>query len=161
MYKQHKQYRLPGYDYSQNGLYFVTMVTKNRNRYFGKIEEQQSMLSPIGKYMEDNFRMLSEKESEIKITEYVIMPDHIHLILSIENNATKEYQPTAGIGPLVKGSASSFINHLKGNIKKWCNENGHPYFAWQARFHDRIIRDAGEHERISKYLQNNVINWNP
>jgi putative transposase len=159
MYKQHKQYRLPGYDYSQNGLYFITIVTKNRQTYFGKIEEQQSILSSIGKYMDDNIRTLSEKISEIKVTEYVIMPDHIHLILSIENNASKEYETTEGIRPLIKGSTSAFINHLKGNIKRWCNENGHPYFAWQARFHDRIIRNADEHDRISAYLKNNVINW--
>jgi putative transposase len=159
MYKQHKQYRLPGYDYSQNGLYFITIVTKNRHPYFGKIEKQLSMLSPIGKYMDDNFGVLSEKISEIKITEYVIMPDHIHLILSIENNAAKEYETVDGIRPLIKGSVSAFINHLKGNIKRWCNENGHPNFAWQTRFHDRIIRDMDEHDRISAYLKNNVINW--
>jgi putative transposase len=159
MYKQHKQYRLTGYDYSQNGFYFITIVTKNRIPYFGKIEKQQSIFSPIGKYMDDNFQILSEKIAEIKITEYVIMPDHIHLILSIENNTMKEYETTEGIRPLIKGSVSAFINHLKGNIKRWCNENGHADFAWQARFHDRIIRDADEHERIVTYLKNNVINW--
>jgi REP element-mobilizing transposase RayT len=71
-------------------------VTKNRQTYFGKIEEQQSILSSIGKYMDDNIRTLSEKISEIKVTEYVIMPDHIHLILSIENNASKEYENYRG-----------------------------------------------------------------
>ena len=161
MYKQHKQYRLPGYDYSQNGLYLITIVTKNRTPYFGEIEMKQNMLSLIGKYMEDNFEMLSEKMAEIKVTAYVIMPDHIHLILSIENNTTKKYETAEGIRPLIKGSVSAFINHFKGNIKRWCNENGHSDFAWQARFHDRIIRNADEHKRIITYLKNNVINWKP
>lgn len=117
------------------------------------------ILSAIGQYAEDNFEMINGKLSQVKITEHIILPDHIHLILSIENTAIKEHETADGLRPLVKGSVSAFINHLKGNIKRWCNENGHPYFAWQARFHDRIIRNANEHQRISMYLQNNVINW--
>ena len=118
-------------------------------------------LSPIGKYAADNFKAIAEKLSSIAVTEYTILPDHIHLIISIENSEIKEDKTAEGLRPLVKGSISSFINHLKGNVQRWCNKNGYSYFAWQARFHDRIVRDADEHERISMYLQNNVINWNP
>jgi len=75
------------------------------------------------------------------------------------HNNDKEYQYPTGIGPLIKNSVSSFINHLKGKIKRWCNENRYSEFHWQARFHDRIIRNAHENDLISKYIQNNVANW--
>ena len=50
-------------------------------------------------------------------------------------------------------------NHFKGKIKLWCNENRMPDFAWQARFHDRIIREWDEYNRIATYIKYNIRNW--
>jgi putative transposase len=157
-YKKHKQYRLYGYDYSQNGAYFITIVTKNRIHYFGEIVNGEMQLSPIGKFVEENFSIISDKIKYMQIDEWEILPNHLHLIVSILNKNT-EYTPAFGLQPLVKKSVSSFINHLKGTIKRWCNENNFENFAWQARFHDRIIRDAKEYSNISNYIQKNVENW--
>ncbi|MGC4102544.1 transposase [Ferruginibacter sp.] len=176
MYKKHKQYRLYNYDYSQDGYYFITIITKDRAHFFGKIKNQQITLSAIGSYLKDNIQQfypdetlenpytnnplyINSSPTIIAITEWAILPDHIHLIVEILNLENKAYTSVTGLSPLTKGSVSSFINHFKGNVKKWCNENDFAGFNWQQRFHDRIIRNKGEYERIAWYIRNNVLNW--
>jgi putative transposase len=91
--------------------------------------------------------------------EWSILPDHIHLIIEIINKQIKQYSTVTGLSPLLKGSVSSFVNHFKGHLKKCCTENHYPGFNWQKRFHDRVIRNNAEYERIATYIQNNVLNW--
>jgi REP element-mobilizing transposase RayT len=177
MYKKHKQYRLYNFDYSQDGCYFITIVTKDREHAFGQIANQQIIYSPIGEYVKTNIHKFYADESLVNpyqnnplfinnssaiiaITEWSILPNHIHLIIEIINKTAKEYTTITGLSPLSKGSASSFVNHFKGNIKKWCAQNNFTDFNWQSRFHDRVIRNMGEYNQIAKYIQNNVLNWN-
>lgn len=176
MYKKYKQYRLYNFDYSQDGHYFITIVTKDREHSFGEISHQQISYSPIGEYVKNNILKFHPNENLenpyqynplftnntspiISINEWSILPNHIHLIIEITNKEVKEYTTITGLSPLSKGSVSAFINHFKGNVKKWCNENNFSEFNWQRRFHDRVIRNNGEYDRIAKYIQNNVINW--
>lgn len=174
MYKKHKQHRLYGYDYSSNGYYFVTIVTNGRIHYFGKIVNHEMHLSDIGRLVQKNIKLfhrlkngepdpanpyLQNESLLIMITEHVIMPNHIHMIVEILNkNTLSQNKAVTGLSPLTKGSLSSFINHFKGKIKRQCNENGYE-FNWQSRFHDRIIRNNEELNRIIIYIQNNIINW--
>jgi len=98
------------------------------------------------------------------------MPNHIHLIITLSLNETHHtcnqsslqqlITPNKGLCPLLPGSISSIINHLKGKVTKWCNANKHPYFQWQLRFHDRIIRDIKSYNTISNYIAHNIYNWN-
>jgi putative transposase len=176
MYKKHKQYRLHNFDYSQDGYYFITIVTKDRQHAFGKIANQQITYSAIGDYVKTNILkfyadenlcnpyqnnpfFINNSNTLIGITEWSILPNHIHLIIEIVNKTTKEYTTITGLSPLSKGSLSSFANHFKGNIKKWCTEKKFLDFNWQSRFHDRVIRNKGEYEKIPMYIQNNVLNW--
>lgn len=156
-YKKHKQYRLFGYDYSQQGAYFITIVTKDRQHFFGEISNEEMHYSPIGEYVEQNFSVISEKIDYLYIDNWVIMPNHLHLIVVITNQK-EEYTQITGLSPLNSKSISSFANHLKGNIKRWCDANGFSDFSWQDRFHDRVIRDAEEYNRISQYIDNNILN---
>ncbi len=165
--KTRKHFRLAGYDYSQNGAYFITIVTKNRIPFFGEIRNKEMFLSQIGDFVEHIFLIIQEKLETIKVDEYVIMPDHLHLIISINKTQggsclearTRPEAHRPGIRPLQKESVSSFINHLKGKIKRWCNENGFKDFEWHTRFHDRIIRDEISYFYITRYIQNNINNW--
>ncbi|MBC7886578.1 MAG: transposase [Ferruginibacter sp.] len=171
-YKKHKQYRLPGYDYSAPGDYFITICTKNRIPHFGKItktkEDAIIELTAIGSYVNDCILSIPDTYKEVTLGETVVMPNHIHLILHLPykeaiNNKQSSLQqiisPHKGLRPLVTGSVSSIVNHLKGNVKKWCNQNGFPFFEWQGRFHDHIIRDSRSYNRISNYIANNIWNW--
>ena len=176
MYKKHKQYRLPCFDYSSNGYYFITICTKDKAHFFGRIEGQKMYLSNIGEFVKDNIIQfcpsesienpygnnpfcLNKADTIFGITEWEILPNHIHLIVEIINNTIKEANPISGLAPLLKGSLSLFINHFKGHITKKCKGNNIFNFKWQSRFNDRIIRDDLEYKNIAAYINSNVINW--
>lgn len=82
-YKIKKQYRLPGYDYSQSGSYHITVATKDRIQYFGEIKDEKMILSEIGVFSETNFADIAVKIKHIEIGEHIVMPDHIHLIINM------------------------------------------------------------------------------
>ena len=193
-FKIKKQYRFKGYDYSNEGSYFITIVTKNRQSYFGDIENEQFIPSAIGKIVLENITkfiidyslpnpninnhyFINNENKIIGISEYMIMPNHIHLIVDIVIVGTRlvgtrleacsynENQPkkiitynNGQLHSLIPKSISSFVNHFKGKIKRQANEQ-QLEFDWQARFHDRIIRDDDEQIRIINYIRNNVMNW--
>ena len=123
-------------------------------------------LSPIGQFVEQNFKKIKEKITYLEITEYSIMPDHLHLIIVIDKTVSLtgsteisiEFTKPDLLFPLVNESVSAFVNHLKGTIKKWCNKNNYREFEWQEKFHDRIIRNEKEYRKIVAYIRNNVIN---
>lgn len=178
MHKKRKQYRLPNFDYASNGYYFITICTYNREFFFGRIEKAEMFLSEIGKFVENNILQfcpidnsenpyqnnpyfINKNDTIFGITEWEILPDHIHLIVEIINNIKREFVPVEGLAPLAKGSVSLFINQFKGHITKLCKKNGFDNFQWQSRFNDRIIRDQNEYENIAAYINSNVINWLP
>lgn len=158
-FKYHKQYRLQEFDYSSNNGYFITIVTKNREHFFGEIMNQEMFITEIGVFLEDNFKSIEKDILHLKIHEYIIMPNHIHLIAVINNSEKKDHQYSKGLQPLIPKSISSFVNHFKGTTKKWCNNNGFENFEWQPRFHDRIIRNKEEYQAIRYYIRNNIKNW--
>ena len=84
-YKYQKQYRYKKYDYSQNGFYFVTICTKNRQLFFENIINEKIELSVIGKIANKYWLEIVNHFSLVKLHEYVIMPNHIHGIIEIDN----------------------------------------------------------------------------
>lgn len=175
IYKTHKQYRLPGYDYSSSGDYFITICTHNRVNYFGEISGKEKdaimHLSPIGEIAIEFILKIPFTYPMAILGEWEIMPNYVHLIISICKTEKKEPEihpekiseiPDRGKGlkPLSPGSVSSIINHYKGDVKKWCNKNDFPHFVWQSKFHDHIIRNQVSYNRISNYIANNIYNWN-
>lgn len=162
-YKDKKQYRYKNYDYTQNGFYFVTICTKDKKMFFGEIENGKIELSDVGLIAEKFWLKIPSHFLFVKLHEFVVMPDHMHGIIEINNgrNAPRR-DPTnnpIGIHPLVKNSLSSIINHFKGNVKRYCNKNNFQYFIWQPRFHDRIIRNEKELEGASQYIIDNPTKW--
>ena len=88
-----KSIRLKEYDYSQNGAYFITICTHNRERIFGDIVGQglcSCRLSPIGEIINNEILNIEKRYMGIKIDKYVIMPNHIHLIIQIHNESRQE-----------------------------------------------------------------------
>ena len=158
-YKYNKQYRLPGFDYSSNNSYFITIVTKDRKHYFGEILNHEMFFTDIGFLAEELLRSANLKLEHLKIDKFVIMPNHVHFIATIFREDHHFKIPEKGLRPLVPKSISSFTNRFKGRLKRWCNENERSYFEWQARFRDRIIRNPEEYHGIRIYIQNNPKNW--
>ena len=186
-YKKHKQHRLPGYDYAQPGAYFTTICTHEREHTLGEVVDGVMCLSKIGMITQDFLLKTSDTFENSTLDEWVIMPNHVHLILVIHSesdfssgnsrNAPRrvptsiqdviptglinnpDYSPLPGIRPLDKNSVSSIINHFKGNVKRWCNKNGYESFRWQSRFHDHIIRNETALLKIRQYIQDNPRRW--
>ncbi|PCJ63710.1 MAG: hypothetical protein COA58_15310 [Bacteroidetes bacterium] len=170
-YKKAKQYRLPGYNYSSNDAYFVTIVCLNRNCFFGTISDGEMKLSEIGKIIKLELLMAIEYKQDIQIPKFVIMPNHVHLLIELQNEQLTEKSPASilplgpgferkgHIGPLQKGSLGSFVNHFKGRVTRKCKKLGFIDFAWQSRYHDRIVRGEKEYNRIVDYIESNIADW--
>lgn len=167
--------RLPGYDYSSPGYYFITICTHDRENLFGHIQNGLMNLSPIGLIVKEEWEKSSIIRNELFCNEYVIMPNHIHAILrivvgtsgrtslrvsqTIENQSTK-WQGESFKSCLTPKSISSFVAGFKSGattrIKKIQQNPG--LKVWQSRFHDRVIRNPEEYERIKQYILNNPEN---
>ncbi len=177
-YSQYRRqsFRLQGYDYRNEGMYFVTICTKDRLPFFGKIVDNQMVLSDIGQIVHDNWYKIPQFSPHIVLDEFVVMPNHIHGILAIVSpvvsvateatNATKN-QFMSDISPK-SGSISRVLNSYKGACSKnvaslHCNDGTHcndaTAFAWQPKFYDRIIRNEQELYNIQNYIINNPKNW--
>ncbi|MEO8112027.1 MAG: transposase [Ginsengibacter sp.] len=167
MNKDRKHIRLSNHDYSSDGEYFITICTHNRECFFGKIENDEMILNEIGLVANKYLMEIPGHFSHAQLDEFIVMPNHIHCILALDNVGTS-HVGTSHVMSLqrnefskpVKGSVSVIIQQYKAAVKRWCNANAHEYFEWQSRFHDHIIRNAKSYEKIKNYVINNPKNWN-
>ncbi len=171
MHKKRKQYRLPGFNYATNTAYFVTIVCSNRDCFLGEIVNDEMKYSRIGEIALDELLMARKHKKDVKIPEFVIMPNHIHLIVILENEVVSEvpagsilplgdgFVRSGRIGPLQKGSLGAFVNRYKGRITRRCREEGFVDFGWQQKYNDRIIRGAKEYSIIAQYINDNISKW--
>jgi REP element-mobilizing transposase RayT len=169
--------RMKNYDYSSNGVYFVTIVTKKREHFFGNIVNGKMVLNEIGKIVKKYWDEIPQHFLFIKLDEMVIMPNHIHGILWIDNDDTvggRDVACNASTGEMEKtknkqmvkispkyGSLASVIRSFKSVVTKNSREldKTKNVFAWQPRFHDRIIRNENELNRIREYIVKNPEMW--
>jgi REP element-mobilizing transposase RayT len=179
------KYRIPsarykGYDYRSDGFYFVTICTKNRELFFGDIKNEKIFLSEIGKIAKKYLLEIPKHFPFAKIDYYSIMPNHIHLIIQIENNNRRDvampnrrrdvavlrfydyvgnHPKMSEISPKPK-SLPAIIRSFKSISNRTINQKfPNINFAWQSRFHDRIIRNLDELNRIRQYIIDNPIKW--
>ncbi|MFA5097724.1 MAG: transposase [Candidatus Margulisiibacteriota bacterium] len=174
--------RLKGWDYSSKGYYFVTICTGNRRHYFGKIVNGKMALSEMGQIIQDEWQKTGMIRKNVKLDEFVVMPNHIHGILVIESivvetprrgvstndlpRSTNDLPPSANNpvfprdnnnwGPNTLGS---IINQFKSVSTKRIRAMGGNNFEWQGRYHDHIIRNQWSLDRIRRYIENNPRNW--
>lgn len=147
---------MQGYDYSQEGCYFVTICTKNRLDWFGKIENEDMALNKYGRILQKCWLDLPNHYHNIVLDEFVIMPNHVHGIIAITvGNGLKPF-PTGknhGLSEIIRGFktfSSRRINELPENDHK---------FVWQKSFYDHIIRDEESLHNIRQYIRNNPLKW--
>ena len=137
-----KPNRLEGYDYSETGYYFITICTKDKKRILCDIVGDDAYIVPkkAGKIASKYIKNIRE------IDKYVIMPNHIHLILKIEGGTMWASSPTR--------SVPSIIRSLKTLVSKECGEK-----LWQRSYYDHIIRGEGDYLEIWKYIDENPLKW--
>ena len=153
-----KPNRLINFDYSTEGAYFITICTHPRRKILSRVgaihESPAIRLSKIGSIVEEQLLQLSSRFG-IDVAKYVIMPNHIHLILVIDDleRAIRE-------SPLQKRSIiSKVIGYLKMNVSKEVHRNSPNLLIWQRSFHDHVIRDAKDYNEIADYIEANPLNW--
>ena len=140
-----KNPRAQGVNYKE-GLFFVTICTKEHRHYLGEIHDGKMTFSKVGDYLENELLHASSHHSHIEVLQYVVMPNHFHAIVQIDNSQEKN------------SSLSSYIGSLKAAITRYAHQCGVD-FAWQGRFHDHAIRGVEDCNNISQYIENNVLNW--
>ena len=166
--------RLPGWDYRSPGGYFVTICTKNRECWFGKIHDGEMILSDMGKIADQYWQEIPDHFKNVQTDEFVIMPNHTHGILFLMefdqthncrdvacNVSTIVASPSSRMSQMSpkSGSLSTIIRSYKSAVKRWAGQNNHPEFAWQSRFYDRVIRNNLELQHIREYIWHNQLKW--
>ena len=157
-----KPNRLKDFDYSQNGVYFITICTHNRRSIFaynvGAIHESPSLrLSQYGKIADKWINQLPDR-FDISIDKYVIMPNHIHLLISIDNSC---YNRAIHESPLrTRSTIDKAIGYLKANIAKDIHKISPSKTIWQRSYHDHIIRNDHDYLDRWNYIENNPLKWN-
>ena len=148
-----KPNRLPEYDYSQNGAYFITICTHERRKILSTIVgDGFPVPKPCGIIAEKFIAQISEKYPSVNVDRYVIMPDHIHLLLRFElDNGTGNPSPTLG----------NVIGWYKYQVTKEINwqlkTQGDKFF--QRSYYDHVIRNQKDYDEIWQYIENNPRKW--
>jgi putative transposase len=157
-FKPRKQNRLKDYDYSRNGCYFVTICTNNRKEIFGIIANNQIILNKYGDIARNSWLDLPNHHKNIKLDEFVVMPNHIHGILIIDNPVANGPARSSTKYPK-SDNLSVVIGSYKSAVSKQINQLNNIKFKWQKSFYDHIIRTDKSLNIIRKYIINNPAKW--
>lgn len=141
-----KNPRLSGFDYSQNGSYFITIVTANREQIFGDVTNGEMQPNRIGEIIAGCWIALQTYYRNVEIEDYIVMPNHLHGILTLTGDSYL-------LGTLV----GSFKSATTRNIRALPDPP--VTHIWQRGFHDHIIRDDTDRARICEYIHNNPARW--
>lgn len=135
--------RYEKWDYSNTAIYYVTFCTWNRLPVLARFVDGKLEKNELGVKCEEFIKRLPISFPNCSVDEYVIMPDHVHIIIVIN------YRGKVSLGNLV--------NFIKGNTTRYYNDykKGVVVRIWQERFHDRIIRDQEELHVTRFYIRNN------
>lgn len=166
--RQRKNIRLQGYDYGSEGAYFLTICVYQRECCLSKVISGDIQLTEAGKIVEAELLISEQIRDDIFIDEYVIMPNHIHLIV-LKSDTTSPVFVEHETHPQTEGFASrygpqrdnipAFIRAFKSMATRKIRGKAISYFKWQPRFHDRIIRNQEELVATRTYIRNNPANW--
>lgn len=179
--------RASWWDYGWAGAYFITICTQNREHLFGEIEHGVMHLSHLGILADVFWYEIPNHSKNVELGAFVVMPNHVHGILILNGNgdnvgvgvgADVETGHALSLPPPPppppnekipfhgqqrfqnqgKNTVSSIIGSYKSAVTRHANRLGLGN-GWQARFHDHIIRNDAEYQRINDYIEQNPINW--
>ncbi len=157
--------RLPSYDYSQRGAYFVTIVTANRRLFLGSIRNDHVTLSPFGKIVQTTLSELPRYYPRLSLDASVIMPNHVHAVLVLENAlgddlvgrtdlksapTSKPARPISEIVRAFKAFSTREVNTFRG-------APGSP--LWQRNYYEHVIRNDADLNKIREYIHYNPTKW--
>jgi putative transposase len=153
--------RLVDWDYSSRGWYFVTLCTKDKKCSLGHAGDGQIVLSGAGSIAEAELKSLASHYEDVIIDRYVVMPNHVHVIVAIAG--AHAYTPVetriAASRARAHWGLPNIVGGYKAGVGRICHANGLSGFAWQARFHDHILRSNASLNAVRDYIDQNPQNW--
>jgi len=152
-----KNIRLKGYDYSQAGYYFITICVKDKMDFFGEVLNGKVCLNECGEIAENELIKIPTHYDNVKIDKFIIMPNHIHMIIVIFSPERINPFPTKVDIPNIVGKYKAGVTRTVGNA--FMRSDIMRNEIWQKSFHDHIIRDEEEYKYIWKYIDENPLNW--
>ena len=181
--------RASWWNYGWAGAYFITICTQNRSHYFGNIDAVQTEyalsvqdseldsnsdskspnlqpsyykkmnLSNCGVLADIFWHEIKNHAKNVELGAFVVMPNHIHGILILTGDAELQLDlQSNSVIKSNKNTVSSIIGSYKSAVTRHANRLGFE-FGWQPRFHDHIIRNDAEYQRINDYIESNIQNW--
>jgi REP element-mobilizing transposase RayT len=170
---QRKIMRLKQYDYSSNGAYFITICVKNRQELLGKIVVGRGIpdapsrfsdpvveLTKLGKNLIETIEFINKINHQLYIDKYVIMPNHVHLIIMIDDFDNGDNPNGASGGPqsVMPRPTNAIIPKTVSSIKRFTNKQT-GLNIWQTSYHDHVIRDEEDYQTHLKYIEENPAKW--
>ena len=170
MVKHRKQIRLKKYDYSQSGLYFVTICTQKRECLFGNVVDGKMVLNDVGKIVENVLNSLPNRYKQIELDVSQIMPNHIHMIIIIRSPVrTNHDSPQRRF--IQHGDKRELLPQCIGYLKMNSSKQINQYFGvrahhdapqhkiFQRNYYEHIIRNEIELNKIPQYIKTNPLFW--
>jgi len=162
--------RLPHYDYSQAGAYFVTICVYQRECLLGEIVGGEMILNEYGKIADSCWREIPNHFPHVELDEHIVMPNHLHgiiVMVGARHAVPLPLQQQNGticrekFGQPVSGTIPTVVRSFKSAVTKQINQNrntpGIP--VWQRNYYEHIIRDDNDLNRIREYIMNNPLKW--
>ena len=158
-----KSIRLKGYDYAQAGLYFITLCIENRTCLFGEIDRPDSRQLPMvmnayGEIVKNTWLDLPNHVSNIKLHEFIVMPNHIHGIIEMDTPVGADSKPAQNGKPQ---PLPEIVRQLKTFSARRINRlrDTPAHAIWQRNYYEHIIRNEQAYLEIAEYIQTNPLQW--
>lgn len=160
--------RLKGYDYSSDGLYFITICTQGRLHLFGEIDNGIMNLNDCGRIVFQCWQDIPDHFPDVILHDFVIMPNHIHFIIQISRRGEKFFaRPSVPNDKIPENlqfngtshTVGSIIRGLKIGITLGVRQLYPEIIVWQRNYYEHIIRTQQAYENIACYIYNNPVKW--
>jgi REP element-mobilizing transposase RayT len=166
---ERRSVRLRGFDYRADAAYFVTIVTFGRTSLLGAVVDGSIRLSAVGELVEAGWGAVAQSSPHVRLDSFVVMPNHIHGVLVVEDNPRAKHSRVANASPLhrppPKGTPGGSISAIVQNFKATTTRRVHSLPTtkglrlWQRGFYDHVIRDETDLARIRVYIEDNPLRW--
>jgi len=161
-----KSIRLKGYDYTKAGAYYVTIVAYQRECLFGEIMNGEMLLNEFGNIANECWCSIPEHFPHVELGAYVVMPNHIHGIIVINDpvypvgatHASPLRDTSKPHGP-IPGSLGAIVGSFKSAVTRRIRGESDIYGVWQRNYFEHIIRNDVDFQRITEYIKFNPKNW--
>ena len=149
--------RLQGFDYSQEGYYFITICVNRGLFIFGKVRKGEMIMNQFGQVAKEQWEDMEKKYSFLELEEMIVMPDHLHLLLGIfhPRSLKRSLEPKKD----QRKNLSTLISEFKAGVSKQIREMGYGAFQWQRSYYDRVVRNDKEFWAIKRYIKENPARW--